>query len=128
MTTSDSSQLQQVFLNILNNAIDAIGKNGTVSLKTAYQPDNQQIVIKISDTGPGMSREFIETQLFQPFATTKKKGIGLGMYQVARELERLEGRIEVTSGDEGGTSVRIEVGRVDSVGHTGAMPPAGADE
>jgi len=110
MTTSDSSQLQQVFLNILNNAIDAIGKNGTITLKTSYQPDNQQIVIKISDTGPGMTQETVE-KIFDPFFTTKEvgKGTGLGLSISYSIIEKLGGTIYVDSKIGKGTTFTIKL-------------------
>lgn len=67
--------------------------------------------VEMQDTGPGMSREFIEDGLFRPFVTTKARGLGLGMYQVRRAITGMGGRIEVSSGGEGGARVRIELGR-----------------
>ena len=59
MTASDSAQLQQVFLNILNNAIDAIGKDGEIHLKTRHLAQNNEIGIEIHDTGPGIPKEIL---------------------------------------------------------------------
>ncbi len=105
---SDSSQLQQVFLNILNNAIDAMGKDGTITLKTAHQAD--QVVIKISDTGPGMSQETIE-KIFDPFFTTKEvgKGTGLGLSISYSIIEKLGGTIYVESKLGKGTTFTIKL-------------------
>jgi two-component system NtrC family sensor kinase len=105
---SDSSQLQQVFLNILNNAIDAIGKDGAITLKTAHQAD--QVVIKISDTGPGMSQETIE-KIFDPFFTTKEvgKGTGLGLSISYSIVEKLGGTIYVESKLGKGTTFTIKL-------------------
>jgi two-component system NtrC family sensor kinase len=107
-TSSDSSQLQQVFLNILNNAIDAIGKNGTITLKTAYRPDDQQIVIRISDTGPGIPKEMM-AKVFDPFFTTKEvgKGTGLGLSISYSIIEKLGGTITVDSETGRGTTFTI---------------------
>ncbi len=107
---SDSSQLQQVFLNILNNAIDAMGKDGTITLKSFHQPDANQVVIKISDTGPGMTKETIE-KIFDPFFTTKEvgKGTGLGLSISYSIIEKLGGTIYVDSKVGKGTTFTIKL-------------------
>lgn len=71
-------RINQVFMNILNNAIDAIGKTGTIKIKT--WTDQQYVFVSIADDGPGMSTETIE-RIFEPFFTTKEvgKGTGLGL-------------------------------------------------
>jgi two-component system, NtrC family, sensor kinase len=110
MVSSDASQLQQVFLNILNNAIDAIGKNGTITLKTLHLPESQQVAIKISDTGPGMSQETVE-KIFDPFFTTKEvgKGTGLGLSISYSIVEKLGGSIFVNSTPGEGTTFTIKL-------------------
>ena len=109
-TASDSSQLQQVFLNILNNAIDAMGKDGAITLRTLYQPETRQIAIKITDTGPGMTQETIE-KIFDPFFTTKEvgKGTGLGLSISYSIIEKLGGTIYVDSKVSKGTTFTIKL-------------------
>lgn len=96
--TSDSSQLQQVFLNIINNAIDAIGKDGEIRIKTGYSSKNHEVKIEITDNGPGIPKEDID-KIFDPFYTTKEvgKGTGLGLSIVYSIIEKLGGRIMVAS-------------------------------
>jgi len=108
MTTSDSSQLQQVFLNILNNAIDAIGKDGEISIKTKFIPDNHEIAIEISDNGPGIPKEMMN-KVFDPFFTTKEvgKGTGLGLSISYSIIEKLKGRMLVASEEGQGTTFTI---------------------
>jgi two-component system NtrC family sensor kinase len=108
--SSDSSQLQQVFLNLLNNAIDALGKDGTITIKTLHQTDSHKVVIKISDTGPGMSQETIE-KIFDPFFTTKEvgKGTGLGLSISYSIIEKLGGTIYVDSKIGQGTTFTIKL-------------------
>jgi two-component system, NtrC family, sensor kinase len=105
---SDSSQLQQVFLNILNNAIDAIGKNGEVMIRTRYLSKNSEISVEIIDNGPGIPKEKID-KIFDPFFTTKEvgKGTGLGLSIVFSILEKLGGRIMVASEEGKGTTFTI---------------------
>lgn len=106
--TSDSSQLQQVFLNILNNAIDAIGKNGLIQVKSRYMPKYSQVAIEISDNGPGIPKEFLD-KIFDPFFTTKEvgKGTGLGLSISYSIVEKLGGRMMVASQEGEGTTFTI---------------------
>ncbi|MGO9620464.1 MAG: ATP-binding protein [Desulfobaccales bacterium] len=108
MTASDSAQLQQVFLNILNNAIDATGKNGKIHLKTRHLAKNNEIGVEISDSGPGIPREMLN-KIFDPFFTTKEvgKGTGLGLSISHSIVEKLGGRIMVASAEGQGTTFTI---------------------
>jgi two-component system NtrC family sensor kinase len=105
---SDSSQLQQVFLNIFNNAIDAIGKNGEIHIKTSFLTRRKEIKIEITDNGPGIPKEDIN-KIFDPFYTTKEvgKGTGLGLSIVYSIIEKLGGRIMVASELGQGTTFTI---------------------
>jgi len=108
MTASDTGQLQQVFLNILNNAIDAIGKDGEIHLKTRHLAKNNEIGIEISDSGPGIPKEMLN-KIFDPFFTTKEvgKGTGLGLSISYSIMEKLGGRIMVASEEDKGTTFTI---------------------
>jgi two-component system NtrC family sensor kinase len=105
---SDSSQLQQIFLNIMNNAIDAIGKGGDIKIKTVFLSKNNEILVEITDNGPGITKENI-TKIFDPFFTTKEvgKGTGLGLSIVYSIVEKLGGRIMVASDKGKGTTFTI---------------------
>ena len=105
---SDSSQLQQIFLNIINNAIDAIDKGGEIRIKTTHVPKNNEIMIEVTDNGPGISKENIN-KIFDPFFTTKEvgKGTGLGLSIVYSIIEKLGGRIMVASEFGQGTTFTI---------------------
>jgi two-component system NtrC family sensor kinase len=97
-TRSDGAQLQQVFLNILDNAIDAIVKEGEIKVKTDYDSKKKQIVIEITDSGPGIPKEVLK-RIFDPFFSTKQVGDapGLGLCISYSILEKLDGEITVTS-------------------------------
>ncbi|TAN38760.1 MAG: sensor histidine kinase [Nitrospirae bacterium] len=99
---TDASQLQQVFLNILDNAIDAIGQDGTISITTRI--NGNQLVAEFKDTGPGLSPDAIK-KLFDPFYTTKEigKGTGLGLSISFSIMQRLGGDIKAENGKEGGS-------------------------
>jgi two-component system NtrC family sensor kinase len=107
-TTSDSAQLQQVFLNILNNAIDAIGKDGEIRVKTAYIAKINNLAVEISDNGPGIPKEMLD-KIFDPFFTTKEvgKGTGLGLSISYSIIDKLGGRMLVASEEGKGTTFTI---------------------
>lgn len=99
---ADPAQLQQVFLNIYLNAIDAMEESGTITTETST-PGENQVRVAISDTGTGMSPEAVD-KIFSPFFTTKSKGTGLGLSICRRLVEQHGGKIEVESRDGEGTS------------------------
>ena len=97
--TSDLSQIQQVVLNLLNNAIDAIAHDGTITVSTRYPGENQRSGDQCRRYG---SRAFAESELnkiFDPFFTTKEvgKGTGLGLSISYSIIEKLGGKIKVQS-------------------------------
>jgi hypothetical protein len=105
----DQNQLEKVFQNLIINALEAMTGGGTLSILTGLDEESGLIRIKVSDTGAGMSRDFIRNQLFKPFQTTKKKGLGIGLYQCKEIVELHKGRILVESEEEKGTSFTIEL-------------------
>ena len=107
LTTTDQSQLQQVFLNIINNGIDAIGKEGEITINTRTTKNNE-ISVVIHDNGPGMPKDVLQ-KIFDPFFTTKEvgKGTGLGLSISYSIIEKLGGRIMVASEEGQGTTFTI---------------------
>jgi len=105
---SDTSQLQQVFLNILNNAIDAIGKGGDISITTQADLRKKEIRVSIHDSGPGIPKE-IEKKIFDPFFTTKNvgKGTGLGLAISYSIIEKLGGTLRLENENGKGASFII---------------------
>jgi signal transduction histidine kinase len=91
----DDAQLQQVFMNLLLNAIEAMGANGVLTVSTEITED-KQLQIQISDTGTGIARENL-ARLFELFFTTKKDGTGLGLAISKRIALEHHGAIEVRS-------------------------------
>jgi len=104
--TTDSSQLQQVFLNILNNGIDAIGNDGEIIISTSVT--ETQVIVEFADNGPGFSEDILP-KIFEPFFTTKKKGsgTGIGLAISLSIMERLGGAIEAQNRSEGGCVFRV---------------------
>ena len=97
--------IERVVENLIINALEAMPQGGAIRLTTqAVGPNN---VIGVRDTGKGMVPEFIRDRLFHAFATTKKKGIGLGLYSCREIIEQHGGKIEVDSQEGIGTEFRI---------------------
>lgn len=99
----DRGELQKVVLNLLLNAIEA-GGGASVQLRVQAEPTPH---LQVVDTGCGMSEAFIRQRLFKPFETTKKKGFGIGLYQVRQIVEAHEGQIEVASREGQGTTFTV---------------------
>ena len=106
--TSDLSQIQQVVLNLLNNAIDAIGASGVITLGSRYLPKSDEVELWVADTGKGMSEAELG-KIFDPFFTTKAvgKGTGLGLSISYSIIEKLGGKIRVQSTLGSGTTFTI---------------------
>lgn len=106
-TNGDLQKLQQVFLNLIINAEQAIGEDGAISVFTRAT-DNGYIRTDISDTGPGISQGHLE-QIFDPFFTTKEagKGTGLGLAIVYGIIKKHGGYIEVSSKEGEGTTFSV---------------------
>jgi putative PEP-CTERM system histidine kinase len=101
----DPGQIQKVVVNLLLNAHDAAGNTGEIRVETAAQ--NGWAMLSVSDNGIGMSQEFITRSLFRPFQTTKKKGVGIGLFHSKMIVDAHHGRIEVESGEGKGTVFRV---------------------
>jgi two-component system, NtrC family, sensor kinase len=101
-------ELLHVFVNLITNAVQAITDRGTLTLRTAVEPDGK-IVASVSDTGCGIPKEAF-SKIFEPLYTTKPpgKGTGLGLYNVMSVISKMEGHICVESDVGVGTTFRIE--------------------
>ena len=103
-TMMDSTQMQQVLVNLVKNAMQAMTKGGTLTLQTGETHEN--VWVGVGDTGGGIPEEQI-SRIFEPFYTTKKKGTGLGLMIVQRIVRAHEGRIELESHVGRGTTFRV---------------------
>ena len=97
----DSTQLRQVFANIILNACEAMEHGGTLTIRTSYSPDGF-IQVAIADTGKGMTKELL-SNIFRPFYTTKDKGTGMGLSIVQNLLRAYNGEITAQSEPGKGT-------------------------
>jgi putative PEP-CTERM system histidine kinase len=102
---ADGQQLQSVCTNLLLNACDAVGMNGRITVKTTRQ--GEWVALSVTDNGCGMSEQFIKNSLFRPFRSTKKKGLGIGMFQSKTIVEAHQGKIHVESELGVGTTFRV---------------------
>jgi len=101
----DREQMGKVVTNLVLNATQAVSGNGRVCLETAHR--NGWVVLTVADNGCGMSPEFLNQSLFRPFQTTKKKRLGIGVFQSRMIVESHGGRIEVESELGKGTTFRV---------------------
>src|SRR5437660_1198441 len=103
-TSIDAQQIQQVLVNLVKNASQAMTKNGTLTVQTGESPDD--VWVSVTDTGGGIPQEQIN-RIFEPFYTTKRKGTGLGLMIVQRIVRAHGGRIDVESQVGRGTNFRV---------------------
>jgi two-component system, NtrC family, sensor kinase len=120
----DADYLQQVFINLINNALDAMPSGGSLRIATSSADcgadcgadwvapsnngDGAQVIVDVADTGCGMSRE-TQAHIFEPLYTTKErgKGAGLGLVVVSHVMQEHGGQIEVESEPGQGTRFRL---------------------
>jgi len=107
LVLADKVQIQQVLLNLMRNAIDAMtdSPRRDLSLTTQARQDGN-VLISVADTGPGIPEE-VSTQLFQPFVTTKRHGMGVGLSISRTIVEAHGGQIWVDPTPGGGATFRF---------------------
>ena len=103
--SADRQQLQSVFTNLLLNARDAVGIDGRITVETTRE--GEWVALSVKDNGCGMTEQFIKNSLFRPFGSTKKKGLGIGMFQSKTIVEAHHGKINVESELGVGTTFRV---------------------
>lgn len=103
----DAERMEKVIENLLLNALEAMsGKRGKLTL-AAGAVEGKRVFFSVTDTGVGMTAEFIQQKLFHPFATTKERGVGLGLYTCREVVRANGGTIEVESVEGSGTTFRV---------------------
>jgi two-component system sensor histidine kinase HydH len=91
---ADGRQMEQVFMNLVLNAIQVMNHDGSVTIST--RTAGHQVVVTVSDTGPGIPPDKL-AKVFEPFFTTRAQGTGLGLAIVKKIVEAHGGRIEAAS-------------------------------
>jgi signal transduction histidine kinase len=101
----DQEQMLKVVTNLVLNARDAVSPAGEIRIETAQS--NGWVILTVSDNGCGMAPEFLSRSLFRPFQTTKKNGLGIGLFQSKMIVEAHKGKVQVESQPGKGTTFRI---------------------
>ena len=116
----DPENMERIILNLILNAIEAIEDKGVITIRTCEEQESLSpkpyalspmlyAVVSVSDTGCGMSQEFIRDRLFQPFQTTKDRGLGIGLYQCKAIIDACGGVIDVQSQQGVGSTFTVEL-------------------
>jgi nitrogen-specific signal transduction histidine kinase len=121
----DESLCEQAFLNIVQNAYEAMQENGPggtlrVQVQLVFRNHRQGAELRISDTGPGVPEKLRE-EIFNPFVTTKKSGVGLGLSIVSKIIDGHQGSIRVENAAEGGAVFTIFFPLEESAGQSATM-------
>ena len=110
----DFEYMRKVFVNLFINAMEAMPRRGRLTLSTGIEKgggafSESYARVSVTDTGEGMSERFIRTRLFKPFESTKRKGIGLGLYQCKTIVESHGGQLLAESEEGKGTTFIVEL-------------------
>ena len=112
----DSQQIKQVLINLVQNAADSIGKNGTITLRARLgstrlaERTTETVVLEVADTGRGIAPQ-VEKRLFDPFFTTKDTGTGLGLSIAARIVQKHGGALQYQTHVNHGTTFGVVLPR-----------------
>lgn len=102
---ADRMRLERVLGHLIQNAIEATASSGQVAV--LLRREQRTAVVELSDTGAGMSEQFIRERLFKPFDTTKTAGMGIGVFESREYIREVGGSLEVRSEPQVGTTFRV---------------------
>ncbi len=105
---ADENSLKQVLINILNNAYESLHEKGMINVRSEYDPVNESVVIEITDTGSGIPEEALD-EIFVPFFTLKKSGVGLGLSISEQIIKAHNGELTIFNYEEGGVRCIIRL-------------------
>jgi two-component system, NtrC family, sensor kinase len=115
LAIAEGNQIQRVLINLLTNARQAIGESGTIRIRLSFDPDQQQVILMVRDSGAGIAPEQLP-RIFEPFFSTKagpdasgKGGTGLGLSACREIIEEHHGKIRVESSLGKGTAFHIRL-------------------
>jgi len=104
----DAEQIKRSIINLLDNAVAVLPRNGKIEIEISFLPQSQNVVMRVADNGPGISKEN-KLKLFGPYFSTKKSGTGLGLAIVSTIVSDHGGYIRVLDNDPNGTVFVIEL-------------------
>ena len=104
----DPEQMKRVFINLIDNAIDAMNKKGKIVIRATFDREAHQVNIEVTDSGPGIQTED-KDKLFLPHFSTKKKGTGLGLAIVDQIIKEHNGTVQVMNGRPNGARFIIRL-------------------
>lgn len=107
LVKAECHRLERVLGHVIQNAIEASPQNGNVRVRLSAEASFA--VIEVSDSGAGMSEQFLREKLFKPFESTKHSGMGIGMFECRSYVEELGGALEVRSAPRQGTDFKIRL-------------------
>jgi len=105
----DANHVEQVFMGLITNALEATPKGGSVTIRTCIEPGNgasPRVVVSVEDTGEGIPPENRQ-RVFEPFFTTKSQGTGIGMPLAKKFVERNGGTIRILDAPSGGAKIAV---------------------
>jgi putative PEP-CTERM system histidine kinase len=105
LAMGDETRLTAILGHLINNAIEAAGENGKVTVRLWREGERARIEVR--DNGPGMDPDFVRDQLFRPFKSTKDTGYGIGAFQCRELVRELRGQLTVSSVPGQGTAMRV---------------------
>ena len=108
MLELDQEQIKRVMINLLDNAVAVVGKDGQVEISTNYDPSLGIVHLEVADNGSGLSPE-VRENIFEPYFSTKKDGTGLGLAIVSTIIADHRGYIRVRPNEPQGTRFVIEL-------------------
>jgi signal transduction histidine kinase len=91
----------------VQNALEATPADGRVTVSA--RRDGEEAIVEVQDTGCGMSREFVDSQLFRPFTSTKSHGMGIGAFESREYLREIGGALTVVSAEGVGTTFTVRL-------------------
>jgi two-component system nitrogen regulation sensor histidine kinase GlnL len=106
LALADEAQIERCLINIILNAVQAMPNGGSLTISTRAQPGQRNVIVDISDQGPGIPREIL-ARVFEPFFTTRDEGTGLGLWMCQQSLTAQKGSIAVANRRPHGVRVSV---------------------
>lgn len=106
----DAVEIEQLVFNLVRNAIEALERSNCANprVQVSSKVSAQQVIVEVMDNGPGIAAD-MQPRLFEPFATDKENGMGIGLVLCERIVDRMEGSLEITAAKGGGVCARVSL-------------------